>query len=116
MENFVIILLICSVTMSMLALVYMAITPIVSRRYSAKSRYYAWLIIVIGLIIPFRPQFDNALVQIDMPTGVAPPSAPTSMSISLWQSKRQIILPIPCLSPFPKEYHYPKSNHTDLRS
>jgi beta-lactamase regulating signal transducer with metallopeptidase domain len=68
MQGFMITLLICSVTMSILALLYMAVTPVVSRRYSAKGRYYAWLIIVVGLIIPFRPQFSNAIVQIDVPT------------------------------------------------
>jgi len=50
-------LLTTSVAMSALALIYMAATPLLSRRYSEKGRYYVWLIIVIGLIIPFRPQF-----------------------------------------------------------
>lgn len=53
MQNFMIALLTCSVSMSALALFYMAVTPLLARRYSAKGRYYAWLIIVIGLIIPF---------------------------------------------------------------
>jgi len=50
--------------MPALALFYMVITPLLARRYSAKGRYYAWLIIVIGLIISFRPQFDNPFVKI----------------------------------------------------
>jgi len=45
--------------MSLLALFYMAITPLISKRYSARGCYYAWLVIVVGLIIPFRPQFSN---------------------------------------------------------
>ena len=51
MQNFIITLLTCSVTMSALALLYMAITPLLAKRYSEKSRYYAWLIIVVGLIV-----------------------------------------------------------------
>lgn len=74
MQSFVIMLLTCSVTMSALVLLYMAITPLLAKRYSEKGRYYAWLIVVIGLIIPFRPQFNNAIVKVEM-------SAQTATSI-----------------------------------
>jgi len=67
MQSFMITLLACSATMSALALLYMASAPLLSKRYTEKSRYYAWLIIIIGLIIPFRPQFSNAIVSIDLP-------------------------------------------------
>jgi beta-lactamase regulating signal transducer with metallopeptidase domain len=55
-ENFIITLLICSVAMSGIGLLYMACTPFLAKRFCEKGRYYAWLIIIIGLIIPFRPQ------------------------------------------------------------
>lgn len=73
MQSFMIMLLTCSVTMSALAIFYMAITPLLARRYSEKGRYYAWLIIVIGLIIPFRPQFSNTIVRVDMPSKATAP-------------------------------------------
>ena len=68
MQGFMIALLTCSFTMSALALCFIAVTPLLAKRYTAKSYYYAWLIIVIGLIIPFRPQFDHALVKVDVPS------------------------------------------------
>jgi len=68
MQKFMITLLACSVTMSALALLYMANAPLLSKRYTERSRYYAWLIIVIGLIIPFRPQISNAIVSINIPS------------------------------------------------
>jgi len=68
MRSFMITLLACSVTMSALALLYMASALLLSKRYTERSRYYAWLIIVIGLIIPFRPQFSNAIVSINIPS------------------------------------------------
>lgn len=71
MQSFMITLLTCSVSMSMLALIYMAVTPLLVQRYSVKWLYYAWLIVVIGLVIPFRPQFNNAIVKIDMMGGAA---------------------------------------------
>jgi len=59
--------------MSALALFYMAVTPLLSRRHSEKGRYYAWLIVVVGLIILFRPQWSNAIVKVDMPSETAAP-------------------------------------------
>lgn len=68
MQSFMITLMICSVTMSALALFYMAVTLLLTKRYSAASRYYTWIIVVIGFIIPFRPQFNNAIVKVDIPS------------------------------------------------
>lgn len=102
MQNFMNTLLICSVTMSALALFYMAVTPLLIKRYSVTSRYYTWLVIVIGLIIPFRPQFSNAIVKVNIPSNTVvsniqigngtPVTAPFEnalpfalSSISLWQ-------------------------------
>jgi len=62
MQNFMTTLLTCSIAMSALALIYMACMPFLIKRYSEKGRYYAWLIVVIGLIIPFRPQWNVAPV------------------------------------------------------
>jgi hypothetical protein len=66
-------LLICSVTMSVIALLYMAAAPFLAKRYSEPGRYYAWLIIVVGLIIPFRPEWGNAIVSVELPASTPPP-------------------------------------------
>ena len=73
MQHFLIALLICSITMSAIALLYKSASPFLAKRYSEKGRYYAWLIIVLGLIIPFRPQWGNAIINVvipDMPTPI----------------------------------------------
>ncbi len=67
MQNFLTVLLNCSISMSLIILVFIAITPILKKKYAAKWRYYAWLVIVIGLIFPFRPHIDTAFIQIDVP-------------------------------------------------
>ena len=104
MQNFMITLLTCSALMSSLGLCYMAVTPLLEKRYSTKGRYYAWLMIVVGLIIPFRPQFQSSIIKIT-PTNTITPviqignkapiispiehtvlhATPPSLSISLWQ-------------------------------
>lgn len=73
MQGFMITLTICSVTMSVLALLYMAAIPFLSKRYSVTGCYYTWLVFVLGLIIPFRPQFDDPLVKISLPGNAAVP-------------------------------------------
>lgn len=74
MQNFIITLLTCSATMSAIILIYMAITPLLAKRYQVKWRYYIWLVIVAGLIIPFRPSFGNAIVKIIVPGETATPT------------------------------------------
>lgn len=67
MQTFLRTLLECSVAMSVISLAYMALMPLLSRRYTAKWRYYVWLVIVIGWILPFRPHLDAALLPVKMP-------------------------------------------------
>ena len=57
--------------MSVLAMLYMALTPCLAKSYSEKGRYYAWMIIVIGLIIPFRPRWASAIFTVDVGTADA---------------------------------------------
>ena len=70
MGTFIVTLLVNSVIMSALALLYMAVSPKLAKRYRAKWVYYAWLIIVIGLIIPIRPSFETAAIQIEVPRNI----------------------------------------------
>ena len=60
-------LVVRSVAMSALILLYIAVTPLLAKRYAAKGRYYAWLVIVLGLVIPFRPPLEAALFRVDAP-------------------------------------------------
>ena len=60
--------------MSLFVLLYIAISPLLARRYSEKGRYYAWLIIVVGLIVPVRPQWGNNIIRVYIPNKVALPS------------------------------------------
>ena len=79
MQTFMTMLLICSVTMSVLAVLYMAATPILSNRYSEKGRYYTWFVIVLALIIPFRPRWSNPFISIE--TSANAPSFATEIHV-----------------------------------
>lgn len=61
MQSFILMLLTGSAAMSVVILLYMAIMPLLAKRYSVTGSYYAWLIIVAGLIIPFGCSSDVPL-------------------------------------------------------
>jgi beta-lactamase regulating signal transducer with metallopeptidase domain len=58
MRDFLIVMLQCSISMSLVTLAYATLTPFFSKRYAAKWRYMAWLVIATGWVFPFRPQVD----------------------------------------------------------
>lgn len=67
MEKFLIVLLQCSISMSLVTLAYAAILPLLSKRYAAKWRYMVWLVIAAGWLLPFRPQIDLTFLPVRMP-------------------------------------------------
>lgn len=67
MRDFLTALLQCSVSMSLVTLVYAVILPLLSKRYAAKWRYMGWLVIAAGWIFPFRPRIDLSFLPAQMP-------------------------------------------------
>jgi beta-lactamase regulating signal transducer with metallopeptidase domain len=78
MQGFILALLTCSVTMSAIALLLIIAEPFLTerKRFYAKSRYYTWVIIIVGLIIPFRPHFGGAALKISLPAETALSAVP----------------------------------------
>ncbi|MDD4766113.1 MAG: M56 family metallopeptidase [Desulfotomaculaceae bacterium] len=64
MEAFIRTLLECSVAMAVISLIYMYAAPRLSKRYSAKWLYYAWLMIGAGWIFPFRFRIELPFFQV----------------------------------------------------
>ncbi len=58
-------LLISSLSMSLIALGYMALTPSLAKKYSPKSLYAIWLVLLIGFLVPLRPAFSHSLFTIE---------------------------------------------------
>lgn len=63
MYDFLFLLLWNSIPISIIIVVYTAITHLYLERYIVKWRYYTWLIIILGLIIPIRPEFHMVIPQ-----------------------------------------------------
>ncbi len=66
MEKFVLSLLTSSLTMTIVAFVLMLLSKILKERWSAKWRYYTWVLIFAGFLIPYRFSFGVSAVKIDM--------------------------------------------------
>jgi len=81
--------------MSAIALLYMVSSPLLAKRYSEKVRYYTWLIILIGFIIPMRPGWGVSLINVKVPSSIPVVSSQSpfnntvlsepSFTLSLWQ-------------------------------
>ena len=56
-----------SLSMSAVILLLLIISPLLNKRYSAKWRYFVWLILALRLVIPFRLELSQAPVNIPAP-------------------------------------------------
>lgn len=97
METFLIALLQCTLSMSIITLVYEATMPILSKRYASKWRYMVWLVIAIGWLIPFRPLIELPFLSAQsadtllMPAQLAPASAVINNSAEMLTSGHEAV-------------------------
>lgn len=56
-----------SISLSVVALLIITFSPLISRRYSAKCRYYLWVVIFVPLLFPIRPQVSIRLPKFIQP-------------------------------------------------
>ena len=70
-----------TLAVSILVLALLLLSPIIGRQYTAKWRYWAWLLLAVRLIIPFNLSLPKAPVQLPEPSGgfsiPVPPVAPS---------------------------------------
>lgn len=65
MKDFLMLFLKCSVSMSAVSVAYLLLTPLISKRYSAKWRYAVWIVISVCWLIPFRPQITVPVTSVE---------------------------------------------------
>lgn len=66
--SFAVSLLSTSLSMSILVLFLIALFSKLPKILSAKAQYLIWIVVLIGLIIPFRPTIGFGLVTLDSPS------------------------------------------------
>lgn len=62
--------LLTSFVMSVIALTILIFNWLFPKAFPAKLRYAVWLVVLIGLLIPFRPVIGNGLITIPIPAAV----------------------------------------------
>ena len=67
MQSIMIGLFFKSVVMTFIGLLFIAVTPFLLKRYSAKWLYYGWLVILIGFIFPFTFNMSSTVVNLSEP-------------------------------------------------
>lgn len=63
----------CSATMAVVTLVLMAVSPILGRRYKAKTLYIAWLVSLLGFLVPLQVIPSRPVLVAKMPAAMAHP-------------------------------------------
>ena len=67
MQSIMVGLIFKSVIITIIGLLYIAITPFLLKRYSAKWLYYSWLVILVGFIMPFTFKLPTTIVHLSEP-------------------------------------------------
>lgn len=66
MKEILTLVVICSINMSFIAGLLFLFSPILSKYYKAGIRYYAWFIIILGMLIPIRPEAKHVFFQVNL--------------------------------------------------
>jgi len=67
MTQYIFSFLTTSLFMALIIIAILTLGTLLPKVFSPKLRYAAWVVILIGLIIPFRPMFGSGLITIDVP-------------------------------------------------
>ncbi|MBC1935954.1 hypothetical protein HCA69_06210 [Listeria grandensis] len=71
MEHIIYTLLEASITMAIIIVLVLLFHHFFGKKYAAKWRYYIWFVVLLGLLLPFRPEFETALIKAPIVTNVA---------------------------------------------
>ena len=86
MSDFLFTLAEVTLTMSAVILLLLLLGPLLSRRYSIRWRYWAWLAVAVRLLIPVNFSLPEAPVRLEPPEDrvvyTAPPAAEPSAPVS----------------------------------
>lgn len=101
MDKFIISLLLCSAEMTAVSVLYILVLRQLKKRQSPILRYYAWVVLLLGFLMPVKPSFGRSAITINEPLQPAvyqvseqtSSRAVHSPEINIWQ----IILVIWCI-------------------
>lgn len=78
--KFLMILMTANLVISLAMLALLGLFSLSGRTLTAQTRYFMWIILLIGLIIPFRPALGNGLIKIQNPAYILTQNTPVGVS------------------------------------
>lgn len=75
--NFLVILLTASLIMSLIMLALLGLSSLSRQTLNAQTRYFMWVILLVGLVIPFRPLLGDGLIKIQNPISLTESVTPS---------------------------------------
>jgi len=91
MSTFMLAFFTVSLTMSVVIVLLLVLNKVLENKISAGSRYYIWIIALLGLLIPFRPSIDIPFKPLQIPISFETTS--TNISASNIESEISNISP-----------------------
>ncbi len=58
-------ILTCSLSMTVISLIFIILSLLLKNRQSPKFRYYSWIVILVGFLTPVKPSFGGSLIEIE---------------------------------------------------
>jgi len=81
-----------SLIMSLIIVLLLIINALFARKIAAKIRYFMWIVVMIGLLIPIRPTFGDGIINV---ANLAPPTTAPAVDFISETAATAIINPIP---------------------
>lgn len=81
MPTFMTHLFACSISMSIISLIWIGLLPVLSRRYEAKWLYGICLLLTLSWMIPFRPAVDLSFLSAQFPVDTTIPIQPDQQNV-----------------------------------
>ena len=76
--------------LSALALVYLALLPLLGKRYGPRGLYRVWVVVLAGLLIPFSLLASRPLMTVELPQALSQPVAGSAATIVLPTAESQL--------------------------
>ena len=93
MNTFLLALLTTSLAMSAVMLLLMLLNKALANKVTAAFRYYLWLVVLLGLLIPFRPSISVPFEPVRLPIALAVETADTAQTTATTETAHAPIEP-----------------------
>ena len=93
MSTFLLAMLTTSLAMSAVMVLLMLLNKALANRVNAAFRYYLWLLVLLGLLIPFRPSIPVPFEPMQIPIALAVETADATTTTATTETSHAAVEP-----------------------